>query len=134
MVHGDDFTQTYSFEAALAFETLLFRLSLRRIPGGERLRPDDRQDLYLAVARGLADGIIRYLWRNRVDAEVGLVTPHGRSAFGDPAAQRSYLVARVRDVPDRILDLFVSTPGIEVFQRLVRANGIAIIGQTSMVR
>jgi len=68
------------------------------------------------VQRGLADGVIRYLWRNRVDAEVGLVSPRGRSAFGDPARERAYLIARVRNIPDRILDLFVSTPGIEVFR------------------
>jgi len=116
MVHGADFSQTYAHEASLAFETLLFRLSLRRIPGGERLRADDRHELYLSVARGLADGIIRYMWRNRVDAEVGLVSPQGSSAFGDAAAHRSYLVARVRDIPERILDLFLATPGIDVFR------------------
>lgn len=116
MIHGDDFSQTYAHQAALAFETLLFRLSLRKVPGGERLRADERGELLLAVQRGLADGIIRYLWRNRVDAEVGLVSPQGRSAFGDPRRERSFLVVRVRDIPERILDLFVATPGIDVFR------------------
>src|SRR5688500_6865990 len=70
MVHGDDFTQTYAREGELSLARLLFRLSLRRVPGAQRLSPEDRADLVLAVARGLGDGVIRYLWRNKVDGEV----------------------------------------------------------------
>src|SRR5512140_2852616 len=75
MVHGDEFAQAYMREGELAFSRLLFRLSIRKLPGGEKLGPEDRGELYLAVAHGLADGIIRYLWRNRVEAHAGLFNP-----------------------------------------------------------
>src|SRR5580698_8095565 len=81
MVHGDEFAQGYVREGDLPFARLLFRLSIRKIPGGENLAPEDRADLFLAVAHGLADGIIRYLWRNRVEAQAGLFTPQSTSAF-----------------------------------------------------
>jgi len=75
MVHGDEFAQGYLREGDLPFQRLLFRLSIRKLPGGDKLDPDDRGDLILAVARGLSEGIIRYLWRNRVEAHAGLFTP-----------------------------------------------------------
>src|SRR3954468_5426282 len=81
MVHGDEFAQGYMRESELPFARLLFRLSIRKLPGGENLAPEDRGELYLAVAHGLADGIIRYLWRNRVEAEAGLFNPRTQSAF-----------------------------------------------------
>ncbi len=117
MVHGDDFTQTYAREGELPLARLLFRLSLRRVPGATRLDAEARATLVLAVARGLGDGVIRYLWRNKVDGEVALVAPRHRAAgiptiAGDP----SYLMMRVRDLPERILELFVGTPGIDVFR------------------
>ncbi|WP_428266892.1 hypothetical protein [Haliangium sp.] len=116
MVHGQGFTQTYTREGQLPFERLLFRLSLRRVPGGMELDDDERDTLVLVVARGLGDGVMRYLWRNQVDAEVGLVRPRGESAFGDAATTDGYLLLRVRALPTRILDLFVATPGIDVFR------------------
>jgi hypothetical protein len=114
MVHGLDFTQTYAREGQLPFDRLLFRLSLRRVPGGLNLGPDERSELVLAVARGLGDGVIRYLWRNRVSTEIGLVRPRGEGALGQGAP--SYLLMRVRDLPARILELFAATPGIDVFR------------------
>ncbi len=131
MLHGDEFTQTYAVEGELAFEKLLFRLSLRRVPGGDKLGDDERGELLLAIARGLGDGVIRYLWRNRVRAEVGLVRPKGDSAFDDHD-HRSFLVARVRDLPARILELFIATPGIDVF-RTVAPNVAVQVGFSHML-
>lgn len=116
MVHGIDFTQTYSREGQLPFDRLLFRLSLRRVPGGLDLGPEERSELVLVVARGLGDGVIRYLWRNRVTTELGLVRPQTASAFGGAGSEPSYMLMRVRDLPARILELFAATPGIEVFR------------------
>ncbi|HEV7559528.1 MAG TPA: hypothetical protein VGO00_28825, partial [Kofleriaceae bacterium] len=116
MVHGDEFAQGYQREGELPFSRLLFRLSVRKLPGGEKLGPDDRGDLFLAVARGLSDGIIRYLWRNRVEAQAGLFTPGSTSAFDDHARDRGYMLIRVRALPERILQLFLGTPGIDVFK------------------
>src|SRR5262245_23796764 len=101
MVHGDELAQGYLKEGDLPFQRLLFRLSIRKMPGGENLSPEDRAELYLAVAHGLADGIIRYLWRNRVEAQAGLFTPRSTSAFDDHARERGYMWIRARSLPER---------------------------------
>jgi hypothetical protein len=127
MVHGDEFAQGYLREGDLPFARLLFRLSIRKLPGGERLDGEDRAELILAVARGLSEGIIRYLWRNRVEAQAGLFTPGASSAFDDHARDRGYMLIRVRALPERILALFLGTPGIDVF-RPVGANAAVAVG------
>lgn len=127
MVHGDEFAQGYVRDGELPFQRLLFRLSIRKLPGGDKLDADDRGDLVLVVARGLADGIIRYLWRNRVDAQAGLFTPGSASAFDDQARDRGYMLIRARALPERILQLFIGTPGIDVF-RPAGANAAVAVG------
>jgi hypothetical protein len=127
MVHGEDFTQIYARERDLPVDRLLFRLSRRRIAGGDKLRPDERRELFLVVARGLGEGVIRYLWRNRVAGRVGLVSPEGRSAFDEPGRALARLLFRVQDLPARILDLFLATPGIDVF-RPVSENVVVEVG------
>ena len=127
MVHGDEFAQAYVREGDLPFARLLFRLSIRKLPGGEQLGPEDRADLYLAVAHGLADGIIRYLWRNRVEARAGLFNPRTTSAFDDHARDRGYMWIHARSLPERILQLFLGTPGIDVF-RPAGANAAVAVG------
>jgi hypothetical protein len=126
MVHGDEFAQGYVKEGDLPFARLLFRLSIRKIPGGENLAPEDRADLFLAVAHGLADGIIRYLWRNRVDATAGLFNPRTTSAFDDHARDRGYMWIRARNLPERILQLFLGTPGIDVFRPAGASAAVAV--------
>lgn len=127
MVHGDEFAQGYLREGDLPFSRLLFRLSIRKLPGGEHLGADDRGELLLAVARGLSEGIIRYLWRNRVEAQAGLFTPGSQSAFEDHSRDRGYMIIRVRALPERILALFLGTPGIDVF-RPAGANAAVAVG------
>ncbi|MEZ4401801.1 MAG: hypothetical protein R3B06_17365 [Kofleriaceae bacterium] len=125
MVHDDDFTQSYLREGTLPLERLLFRLSLRRNPGAIRLPAEQRADLLLAVARGLGDGVIRYLWRNKVEATVGLVTPRAAVAASDRGGDPAYLLFRVRDLPERILGLCLGTPGIDVFVPTGAAAAVA---------
>ncbi|MBA3542185.1 MAG: hypothetical protein H0T79_21400, partial [Deltaproteobacteria bacterium] len=127
MVHGDEFAQGYMKEGDLPFSRLLFRLSIRKLPGGQQLGPDDRGELFLAVARGLSDGIIRYLWRNRVEAHAGLFTPNATSAFEEQGRERGYMLIRARNLPERILALFLGTPGIDVF-RPAGANAAVAVG------
>jgi hypothetical protein len=127
MVHGDEFAQGYVREGELPFQRLLFRLSIRKLPGGERLAAEDRAELYLAVAHGLSDGIIRYLWRNRVEAHAGLFAPQSQSAFDDHARDRGYMLIRARNLPERILKLFLGTPGIDVF-RAAGGNAAVAVG------
>src|SRR4051812_874533 len=126
MVHGDEFAQGYIREGELPFARLLFRLSIRKLPGGERLEVEDRGELYLAVARGLSEGIIRYLWRNRVEAQAGLFTPGATSAFDDHARDRGYMLIRVHALPERILALFLGTPGIDVFRPAGATAAVAV--------
>lgn len=126
MVHGDEFAQGYIHEADLPFRRLLFRLSIRKLPGGEKLGPDDRGELLLAVAHGLAEGIIRYLWRNRVEAHAGVFTPQATSAFDDHARDRGYMLIRARNLPERILQLFIGTPGIDVFRPAGTSAAVAV--------
>ena len=126
MVHGDEFAQAYQQEGDLPFARLLFRLSIRKLPGGENLSPEDRGELYLAVAHGLADGIIRYLWRNRVEAQAGLFSPRAQSAFDDQARERGYMLIRARALPERILQLVLGTPGIDVFRPTGQNAAVAV--------
>jgi hypothetical protein len=126
MVHGDEFAQAYAREGDLPFAKLLFRLSIRKLPGGENLGPEDRGELYLAVAHGLADGIIRYLWRNRVEAQAGVFSPRSQSAFDDQARERGYMLIRARNLPERILALFLGTPGIDVFRPTGQNAAVAV--------
>ncbi|HEY5921963.1 MAG TPA: hypothetical protein VIV11_09855 [Kofleriaceae bacterium] len=125
MVHGDEFAQGYVREGELPFAKLLFRLSIRKIPGADRLALEDRGELFLAVAHGLSEGIIRYLWRNRVEAQAGLFTPRSSSAFDEQ--RRGYMLIRVRSLPERILQLFMGTPGIDVFKP-AGANAAVAVG------
>jgi hypothetical protein len=127
MVHGDEFAQGYVREGDLPFARLLFRLSIRKMPGGDHLEDDDRGDLLLAVARGLSEGIIRYLWRNKVEAQAGLFSPGSQSAFEDSGRERGYMLIRVRSLPTRILALFMGTPGIDVFKP-AGANAAVAVG------
>ncbi len=126
MVHGDEFAQGYVREGDLPFARLLFRLSIRKQPGAQNLGPEDRNELYLAVAHGLADGIIRYLWRNRVEAEAGLFNPRSSSAFDDHARERGYMWIRAHGLPERILQLFLGTPGIDVFRAVGTSAAVAV--------
>lgn len=131
MVHGDGFIQTYSIERELSLEDLLFRLSRRRVRGGMDLGPDDRRELYLVVAVGLAEGVTRYLWRNRVTAELGVAVSEGESAFEQREARRR-LVFKVHNLPERILSLFLGTPGIDVFRPLID-NAAVEVGYTHLI-
>ncbi len=126
MVHGDEFAQGYVREGDLPFQTLLFRLSIRKLPGRENLDSDDRGDLFIAIARGLSEGIIRYLWRNRVEAHAGLFTPGTTSAFEDQSRERGYMLLRVHALPERILALFLGTPGIDVFKPVGITAAVAV--------
>ncbi len=132
MLHSEEFTQSYAKEGKLSFEKLLFRLSLKREPAASQASEEISKDLLLVVEKGLGDGIIRYLWRNRVQAEVGVVRPQGQSAFDALGRATQFLMVRVRELPERILELFESTPGIDIFRP--RGNNVAVqLGYTHVL-
>ncbi|HZS40617.1 MAG TPA: hypothetical protein VFF06_27480 [Polyangia bacterium] len=108
VLYSDTFTQGYSRVKDVGFDSLVFRLSLRALPGGDDA---DRELLWLTVRQGLARSVLTYLWRNRVRAEASQVEPETKGAFRE--AQSSLLV-RVHELPERMLSLFRLVPGIEV--------------------
>ncbi len=124
MLHSEAFSQSYAKEGELSFEKLLFRLSLRLEPKGIGSSEELAKDLFLVVERGLGDGVIRYLWRNRVTAHVGVVRPQGQSAFDALGKSSQFLILRVSRLPTRILELFESTPGIDIFR--APASNVAV--------
>ncbi len=71
-------------------------------------------DGFLAVRFGLADSVIRYLYRNRVAANVALVHPKSDSAF---AVTEGYMLVSLQRAPERIIALFESVPGITAFAK-----------------
>jgi FtsH ternary system domain X7 len=125
MVHGDGFSQGYRIDGQLPFERLLFRLSIRRLPGATRLSAEDRSQLLLVVSRGLVEGVIRYLWRNKVAATAGVFSPRRGGAF-DERTEPSYMIVATRDLPERMLALFLGTPGIEVFRPIGGTVAVAV--------
>jgi FtsH ternary system domain X7 len=125
MVHGDGFSQGYRMEGQLPFDRLLFRLSIRRVPGADRLSPEDRSSLLLVISRGLIEGVIRYLWRNKVSATAGVFSPRRSSAF-EGGGEHSYMIVAARDLPERMLSLFLGTPGIEVFRPIGTSVAVAV--------
>jgi hypothetical protein len=70
--------------------------------------------------------VIRYLWRNRIEGEAALVEPKGGSAFDDAAPSRGYLLLKVRNLPERILELFLGVPGIDVFRSVSPSAAVAV--------
>ncbi len=120
MVHGEDYVQSYQNVGDLAFDRLLFRLSLRKNPADSFIEDDDRRELMFVVAPGLADGVIRYLWRNKVRAGVVCTRPKRDSAF-DELGSRPLVIIRAEAVHRRVIDLFRGTPGVDVF-RLATPN------------
>lgn len=116
MLHSEDFSQSYAKEGELSFEKLLFRLSLKRDHGETAAANMSGRELLLVVEKGLGPGVIRYLWRNQVEAKVAMVNPLEQSAFDETGGAAEFLLIRVTELPERILDLYRSIPGIALFR------------------
>jgi hypothetical protein len=55
-----------------------------------------------------------------------MFSPGTASAFDEPGRDRGYMLIRVRDLPERILALFLGTPGIDVFRPVGAAAAVAV--------
>jgi hypothetical protein len=126
VLHGEDSVQPYLKDGEISVKTLVFRLSLRRIPGSERLDAEARRELYLTVASGLAPGLVRYLLRNRVRAEATLVDLEEKSAFAAPGEPDSYLLLRAHDLPERLVDGLRGVPGVALFRPAADGVGVEV--------
>jgi hypothetical protein len=114
VLHGEAATQTVAKEGEIDVAGLIYRLSVRRVPGAERLDADARARLYVTVAEGLAAGLVRYLLRYRVRAEVTQLHFTEKSAFAAPGEPDSYLLLRVHQLPERLLAGLRGVPGVTV--------------------
>jgi hypothetical protein len=121
VLYADTFTQGYTRIKDVGFEQLVYRLSLRRVPGEDHT---ERELLWLTVREGLVRSVLVYLWRNRVRADAAKVTPEKTGTFGQGVP---LLLVRVHDLPERMLALFRAVPGIEV-HRPVGDNCIVQVG------
>lgn len=115
VLHGEEAAQAYAREGDIDVGQLIFRLSLRRVPGAERLDSEARASLYLTAASGLAPGLVRYLLRYRVSAEITLLEFEKKSAFAAPGEDQTVLL-KVRDLPDRLLKSLRGVPGLCVLR------------------
>ena len=91
----------------------------------------DREDgalLWMVAQPGLSRSVLGYLYRNRVHGEAVMVARRGGgSAFGgDAAGSGQRLLVRVRDLPERMLDLFASVPGIALFRPVEGAPNVVV--------
>ena len=111
ILHGEEAAQAYLREGDIDPAQLIFRLSLRRVPGAERLDAEGRATLYLTAASGLAPGLVRYLLRYRVRAEITLLAFEKRSAFAAPGEEQTVLI-RAHDLPERLLGSLRGVPGL----------------------
>jgi hypothetical protein len=128
VLYSDTFTQALDRAKDVPLDQLVFRLSLRQVPG-EPLDEVDRELVWLVVREGLARGLLGYLWRNRVRAEASrLEAPGGSFAAGGAL----YLV-RVTDLPLRMLRLFRAVPGIELHQP-ISDNAVVELGYRHPLR
>jgi hypothetical protein len=116
ILHADEATQSYAREGEVDVGKLLFRLSLRRVPGSEKLDTEARALLYVTVASGLAAGLVRYLLRYRVRAEATQLTFEDKSAFAAPGEPESYLLLRVHELPERLLAGLRDVPGVTLLR------------------
>ncbi|HKA86353.1 MAG TPA: hypothetical protein VKE22_01765 [Haliangiales bacterium] len=116
VLHGEDGSIAYARDGEVPIATVVFRLSLRRVPGAERLDAEGRALLYISVAAGLAYGLLRYLLRARVRAEVATVSPEDPSAFTAPGEPGEILLVRAHDVPERLLEALRGVPGVTLFR------------------
>lgn len=123
-LYGEAYAQSYQVLNEIPFARLLFRLSLRRVPGGDRLTEADREEVLLVVERGIAEGLVRYFWRNRVAARAGWFTPQNESAFTE--RRRGYMLFSVRHLPERMASLFLGMPGIALFRPRGPAAAVAL--------
>jgi hypothetical protein len=116
VLHGEDGSVAYARDGEIPVATVVFRLSLRHVPGAERLDAEGRALVYIAVAAGLAHGLLRYLLRARVRAEVAAVAPEDPSAFTAPGEPREILLVRAHDVPERLVETLRGVPGVTLLR------------------
>jgi hypothetical protein len=117
-LYHNAFSQVYDVERKIEVRSLLLRLEPHVDPASAR-EPGQR---WIAAEAGLGPALIHYFVRSQVDAEVGVAEWPPVSSFDEAPIVR--YIFRVNQVPERMLPLLTSTPGLGVY--LPVAPGAAV--------
>jgi hypothetical protein len=119
-LYHNAFSQTYEVERKVDVRSLLLRLQPHVDPTAGR-EPGVR---WILAEAGLGPALIHYLVRSAVEAEVGLAEWPPESSFDD-APVRRYLF-RVPSVPERMIPLLSTTPGLGYFVPIAPGGAVEI--------
>jgi hypothetical protein len=108
-LYHDRFSQTYDVERRVELRPLLLRL-MPHVDPATKLEAGLR---ILVAEQGLGPALVHYLVRSRVEGEVGVAEWPPESAFEDAPVRR--WMFRIPELPERMRQLVVSTPGITCF-------------------
>jgi hypothetical protein len=108
-LYQNAFSQTYDVERKIDVRALLLRLEPHPDPSTGR-EPGMR---WIAAEAGLGPALIHYFVRSAVHADVGVAEWPPESSFDEAPVVR-YLF-RVPEIPERMVPLLTSTPGLSVF-------------------
>jgi hypothetical protein len=128
VLHAEDGSAAYAEDGELDVRQLVFRLSPVRVPGGERLDAEGRASLWLTVPAGLAEGVTRYLWKNRVATEVAPIAlaAEARREFAAAGSPDGHLLCHVSELPERLLESFRGIPGLAVYRPIGERVGVEV--------
>lgn len=128
-LYHSSFSQVYAVERTIDIRALLLRLQPHQDPSTLReAAPTSTSPQYvpaqkwICAEKGLGPALIAYFVRSNVASDVGLAEWPAASSFDEGPVQR-YLF-RVDAVPDRMLPLLTSTPGLTVFYPVT--DGVAV--------
>lgn len=107
-LYHNAFSQDYASERSVSLGNLLLRLELHREPATKN-RPGPK---WITAEKGLGPALIAYFTRSTVEAEVGLAEWPPASSFDDAPVER--YIFKIAELPERMLPLLTSTPGITV--------------------
>lgn len=119
-LYHNTFSQVYGAERVVEIRSLLLRLEPHQDPSTAK-EPGPK---WICAEKGLGPALIAYFIRSNVDAEVGLAEWPASSSFDDGPVQR--YVFRVERIPDRMLPLLTTTPGLAVFHPVADGVGVQL--------
>jgi hypothetical protein len=119
-LYHNAFSQTYDAERRLDVRSLVLRLEPHPDPSTKR-EPGLR---WICAEAGLGPALIHYFVRSGVEAEVGIAEWPPESSFDEGPVTR-YLF-RVPEVPERMIPLLSSTPGLGVFLPLTPGAAVEV--------
>jgi hypothetical protein len=111
LLYHDAFQQAYTLERDLDLRELLLKLSLEPAPTVARAASTR---LYATAELGVGHALVRYLFRWQVQARAAVAEWPSESAFDD-GPRRAHIFDLI-DVPDRIVKLLASLPGVRLFE------------------